>query len=103
MHEDEAETAEAKRIIALEERLERGDAHCFVVIAHRAADSPEERTVARINGEASLAAKRQPPREAWLLNTRAAPQKCAWQKPGRGLCQVEVLGYPMRSQLQSGV
>ena len=42
MHQDEAETAEAKRIIELEQRLELGDAHCFVVMAHRVGSAPEE-------------------------------------------------------------
>ena len=74
MHGDEAETAEAKRIIELEERLERGDAHCFVVMAHRAKGAPEERTVALTTREASLARKRQVAREK-LLNTNAATLK----------------------------
>ena len=46
MHGDQAKTAEAKRIIELEEGWDRGDARCFVVMAHRADRAPEERTVA---------------------------------------------------------
>ena len=46
VHGDEAETAEAKRIIETKERLERADAHCLLVMAHRAEGAPEERTVA---------------------------------------------------------
>ena len=45
VHGDEAETAEAKRIIELQERLERADAHCLVVMAHTGERTQEERTV----------------------------------------------------------
>ena len=75
MHAAEAETAKAKRIIELEERLERGDAHCFAVMAHRAERAPEERTVALTKRETSLKRERQVAREALLLNTKAAPLK----------------------------
>ena len=55
MHGVEAETAEAKRIIEVEERLERGDAHCFVVMAkptEGAQSGPErERTVTLVKRE----------------------------------------------------
>ena len=75
MHGDKAKTAEAKCIIELEERLERGDTHSFLVMAHRAEDSPEERTVALIKREASMARQRQVAPEAWLLNPKGAPLK----------------------------
>ena len=75
MHGDEAETAEAKRIIKLEEHLERGDAHCFVVMVHRADGAPKERTSALAQRETSVAHKRQVAQEAWLLNTKAPPLK----------------------------
>ena len=55
MHVDEAETAEAKRIVQLEERSERGDARCFVVMAHRAEGTQEKRTVALTKREFSVA------------------------------------------------
>ena len=66
---DEAEMAEAKPIIELEERLERGDTHCFVAIAQRAESMPEEQRGASVAGERQVA------REAWLLNTKPAPLK----------------------------
>ena len=42
LHADEADTARAKRIIVLKERLESGDAHCFMVIATPTEGTPSE-------------------------------------------------------------
>ena len=75
MHGEEDERAEARRIIKLEERLEHGDAHCFVVMAHRAKRAPEEPIVALTRRETSVARERQVAREAGVLNTKAAPLK----------------------------
>ena len=73
MHGDEAEIAEAKRIIELEERLERGNAHCFVVMDQPAEGTPEEPTVSVAKRKASVARDRPVAREAWLLDTKTAP------------------------------
>ena len=73
MHGNEAETAEAHRILEMEECLEHGDAHCFVVMGQKAEGTPGQRTVALAKQEASMARDRQAATEAWLLNTEAAP------------------------------
>ena len=104
MHGDEADTAEAKRIIELEERLERGDAHCFLVVAHRAEDSPEERTVALINQEASVAREKASSLGGMAPQQKGSPPTLVpGRRLGRVLFQVGVLGYLLRSQLQSRV
>ena len=72
--------ASAKRIILLEERLERGDAHCFIVMANRAEGTPQERAAAFSKQEASVAQEGQVAREAWLLNTKEAPLKSCLAK-----------------------
>ena len=70
MHGDEAKTAEAKRIMELDERLERGNTHCFVVMAQPAEGTKSERAAALPRRESSVAYERQAAREAWLRNTK---------------------------------
>ena len=84
MHWDEIVTAETKRIIKHEERLEHGDTHCFVVMARRAESAPKERTVALTTRDSSVARERQVAPEAWLLNTKAAPVKASLAEDWEG-------------------
>ena len=71
MHGDESETAEAKRIIELEERLECGDAHCFIIMAQPGDGTKTKRAAAPARREALVARKRQATTEGWLDDAKA--------------------------------
>ena len=73
MHAGEAQTVEAKRIIELEEGLERGGAHCFFIMAQQSEDAQTEPSVSFARQKASVVRERQAAIEASLRKTKATP------------------------------
>ena len=73
MHAGEAQTVQVKRIIELEEGLQRCDARCFFIMAQQSEVPESERSVSSAQQKALVARKRQAATEALLRNTKATP------------------------------